>query len=174
MKDTDLAEHRKYAWDYFEVHAEQRLKTFNFYLVLAALLITASSTAFRMQFFNPFVGLSLGLLLAFLSYIFQKLDLRNKELIGVGEQALMAIEKKMGPEGQDEIPHVFQLFNREKYQTDLLKKNCSEHYSYSQCFKWVYRCLGWAGLALAIFHVVTFLCTSNQSLHGMRPFGPHP
>src|SRR5262245_17439344 len=139
MKDNDLLEYRKYAWDYFKAHAEQRLKTFNFYLFLSALLITASSTAFNMRFLNPFVGLALGCMLAFLSYIFQRLDLRNKELIGIGEQALIAIEKKMGPDGQDDIPNALQLFTREKYQTDLLKKNCTQHYSYSQCFKWVFR-----------------------------------
>jgi len=161
LSEQLIFEQRKYAWDYFTLHATQRLTTFNFYLVLAALLITGAFTAFKIDFLHPIVGAGLGLVLAFLSFVFHKLDERNRELVGIGEQALMFLEKEISSGlGSDQEPHVLQLFLKEKFQTDNLKKQrfchiLKKHLSYSDCFRCVFIMFGGSGLviaAYALFH----------------------
>jgi len=39
---------RKYAWDYFEYHADQRMKTFNFFIVMAGLLAGGITSCSKM------------------------------------------------------------------------------------------------------------------------------
>lgn len=68
---------RTYAWGYFVQHAEQRLKTFNFYVVFCTVVIGAFATIASKS------GLSrhffiLPLLLPIFSFVFWKLDLRTK------------------------------------------------------------------------------------------------
>lgn len=157
-----IFEQRKYAWDYFAIHATQRLTTFNFYLVLSALLITGALTAFKTDFMRPVVGAGLGLVLSFLSFIFYKLDERNRELVGIGEQALKLLEKELITDlANNKEPHVLQLFLREQFQTDTLKEKrfcCiwSSHFSYSDCFRWVFITFGSGGVIIAAHALVQY------------------
>ena len=41
MKEKEDSYLRKQAWDYFNVHASQRLAIFNFYVVLSSLTMTS-------------------------------------------------------------------------------------------------------------------------------------
>ena len=41
MTPEELRDARSYAWDYFALHADQRMKLFNFFLVLAGLILGA-------------------------------------------------------------------------------------------------------------------------------------
>ncbi|HYJ92297.1 MAG TPA: hypothetical protein VEV84_13385 [Pyrinomonadaceae bacterium] len=79
---------RQQAWDYFAIHASQRLTTFNFYLVIATLLTTGILASFQKQYEIRFAGIVLGLLLLIFSFVFWKLDQRNKHLIRHAEKAL--------------------------------------------------------------------------------------
>jgi len=162
MNKPSMIDQRKYVWDYFTVHASQRLTTFNFYLVISILLVTGICTTFKSDLYNPHIGFALAFTLSFLSFIFWKLDERNREVIGIAEQALMLIEKDLGPDGQNGEPHFLQIFNREKYQTDKLReiKNnrfWKNHLCYSDCFRFVFRTFGWGGVALSFLQVVMFI-----------------
>ena len=58
------------AWNYFALHAQQRLTTVNFYLVVATALTAAAVASFGDNFEFPGVRLAAGLLLSLLSFAF--------------------------------------------------------------------------------------------------------
>ena len=45
-KAEDVIEHRNYVWNYFQLHASQRMTTFNFFVVIAALLTAGLARTF--------------------------------------------------------------------------------------------------------------------------------
>ena len=65
------------AWDYFALHAQQRLTTVNFYLVVATALTAAAVALFGENFRFPGLRMPAGLLLSLLSFAFWRLDIRN-------------------------------------------------------------------------------------------------
>lgn len=86
--DNELQkELREYAWNYFSLHAEQRLKTFHFFVILSTVITGAVLTIIK-DFKNVEYAAPLAFLLPIFSFVFWKLDLRNKELIKHGENAL--------------------------------------------------------------------------------------
>jgi hypothetical protein len=67
--DTELQkELREYAWKYFSLHAEQRLKTFHFFVILATVLVGAISTIAK-ELGNLGHAAPLAYLLATLEYL---------------------------------------------------------------------------------------------------------
>ena len=60
---------REYAWDYFAVHAEQRLKAFHFYILLSTAIIGGFGLLIRNGEFHKWMAL-FGLLLLFFSFVF--------------------------------------------------------------------------------------------------------
>ena len=58
------------AWNYFALHAQQRLTTVNFYLVLATALTAAAVASFGENFQFSGMRLAAGLLLSLLSFAF--------------------------------------------------------------------------------------------------------
>ena len=47
MEQSEKQLFRNYAWSYFAYHADQRMKTFNFFLVAAGLLSSGIATLFK-------------------------------------------------------------------------------------------------------------------------------
>ncbi len=70
---------RKQAWDYFAMHSNQRLTTFNFYIIISSVIMSALFTTLQDNYQVPRVGLALGVLLSFFSFIFWTVDNRNKQ-----------------------------------------------------------------------------------------------
>lgn len=91
--ELDRRELLKYAWGYFHFHASQRLTTFNFYLVVCGLIIAAYATALKESYDTP-VALLLGFVLTLMSFVFWKLDRRNRQMIWNAEEALKELEDK--------------------------------------------------------------------------------
>ena len=87
-------EMRDYAWKYFALHADQRIKTFNFFLIMCTLIIGGLITLLRdAQHVTAKAPCAIGIGLTFIAFIFWKLDHRNRELIRHAEDALKVIEK---------------------------------------------------------------------------------
>jgi hypothetical protein len=97
LEDKELREHlRGHAWAYFDRHSEQRLKTFNFYLVLCAAIIAGVVSEKSSEFRT-----ALLILLSILSFIFWKLDVRNRDLTKHSEEALKLLEDELDlPDGR--------------------------------------------------------------------------
>lgn len=147
---------QKQAWDYFQLHAAQRLTTFNFYIVISSVIITALFSTFQKDYQFYGVGVILGLLLIFISFIFWKLDGRNKELIKMAEVALRFFEADIKIQDSVNELHIAKIFSRENYETNKKRsKNkkyiCwANHFSYSDCFNLVFSCFTLVGI-LGIF-----------------------
>ncbi len=142
---------RKQAWDYFELDAGQRLTTFNFYIVISAVTATALFATFQKDYRIPRVGILLGFLLALFSFVFWKLDSRNKDLIKRAEAALRFFESTSPPGDAEDGPHITKVSSREKYDTDQKKKGggvlgLKRPLSYSDCFNIVLLAFGLLGV----------------------------
>ena len=159
MDKEELKEYREYAWKYFSLHAEQRLKTFHFFIVLSAIISGAILTIYK-DIDNVSYVAPMLYLLSFLTFIFWKLDQRNKELIKRGESALKAIENNI--ELTDDKMKTVCLFSSEATKTATKKRfpNVSifkAHFSYTNCFNWVFFAFGMGsfvfGTLLLIFDI---------------------
>lgn len=148
---------RKYAWDYFSVHAAQRLTGFQFYITLATalvggyLVLIADEDTRRLAFV-------VGLLLVFLSFVFFKLDQRTARLIKNAEQALNSLDELyLLPDGDDGLPHVFRLFARDdaKRKAETKRGLLLNRHSYTTCFRAVFVGFSAIGLASGIYAIAT-------------------
>jgi hypothetical protein len=81
------------AWRYFQQHASQRISFFNFFVVLASSMVAVLAAALFQLNVYP-LGVAVGLMLAFLSFVFWKVDERNKHLTKIGEKALIELESR--------------------------------------------------------------------------------
>src|SRR5437667_1210106 len=73
-------------WRWFEYHAKQRLDTFKFFLTI----YSATGAAGAILYDRGFVRLSLGLgiVALFACFVFWRMDMRSRKLIGFGEDLL--------------------------------------------------------------------------------------
>ncbi len=78
-------------WDHFKFNAEQRLKSFNFFLIVAVFangsVLKALNTGFR-----PDLLLFLGIFLCVLSVVFWLADARSKHLLRLSIDAILEME----------------------------------------------------------------------------------
>ena len=148
---TVSAEMRSHVWGYFQLHASQRLTTFNFYIVISSLIVGALLGALQ-NAQTRYVGIGLGLLLTFFSFIFWKLDCRTRQLIWHAEEALRHIE---GGHGFADVPNAVRIFTNEALRTEEQERArflrfWKPHFSYSRCFNWVFVAFGTLGIVVAI------------------------
>ena len=152
-----LKEQREYGWQYFQLHAGQRMSLFNFFVLISALLTTGLGGALGKGMDYEWIGLGLGLSLVLMSFVFWQLDQRVRYLIKHAEEALRTLEKDwLNTEGLHED---IALFVREETKAgDLVKNRCSWpwswHLHYSTCFALVYIVFGAFGVLGAIWSIV--------------------
>jgi hypothetical protein len=164
MSDPHLPDEtlRKQAWDYFQMHSSQRLATFNFYIVISSVITTALFSTFQKDYKVPLLSITLGLLLSFFSFIFWKLDSRNKQLIKGAEAALRYFESTSEIKDSDNVPHVAKIFLQEDWATNQRKETRSilpwkSHYSYSKSFNKVFLAFTIIGLIGATLSAMKLL-----------------
>ncbi len=158
MEKDEIKDLRDYAWKYFSLHADQRIKTFNFYVILATFAVGGMLTAVK-DSAPPWAIAIVGAILAALSFVFWKLDVRNKELVNHGEAALKRLEQESGYEDENSEPHVFNILIKEEHNTDTKKSEAKGDWpkcymTYSDCFFAVFRLFGFGGaivFAIAIY-----------------------
>ena len=170
--EVTLKEQREYALSYFQLHANQRMTTFNFFVVIAALLTTGISGTFNKDFQNHFFGIILGLRFIVISFTFWKLNQRVRYLIKHAETTLKAIEQEWIGEssGSGGALKSVALFSAEEEQTTGMRSQQSWapwawHLSYADCFGncifhiW---CIGVFGCARGCYQMA-YLSTGNMS-----------
>jgi hypothetical protein len=82
------------AWKYFQQHAQQRISYFNFFVIFSTILTTGIVTTFQKTFGSSYLGVALGLLQAFLAFMFLKIDGRNRLLTKHSEDVIRKYESK--------------------------------------------------------------------------------
>lgn len=104
---SDMEGAREYAWNWFELHAKQRQQSFHFYIILITGILGAYFISLRFgpapasQSYSP-IPLLLSIAAMVFSYLFYRLDRRNRVLVRYAESALAAFEGhysgKLGPD----------------------------------------------------------------------------
>jgi hypothetical protein len=153
MTPDDRREARAYAWNYFALHAEQRMKLFNFFLILSGLILGAFPAVRSMAPAAKLTAL-LPLLLVLTAFIFWRLEERTRRLVKNGEEALRFLDEQWPVEPlQDRTPHHLQLVARDDYLMQAIKKRwwakCGVPISYAGSFRIAYLMIGGVGLVLA-------------------------
>jgi hypothetical protein len=139
MNTQSLTELRQYAWNYFSLHADQRMKTFNFYIVLCGALV-AGMIATR----HSAIGAMLAYLIGFVSFIFWKMDQRIRQLVKHGENALKHLEDQVEADA-------LRIFQHEEKITEALPQlwkrwPLAAHFTYSMCFDSVFFVFGFGSV----------------------------
>jgi hypothetical protein len=94
--DPELELHKlqfDYAWKWFAYHADQRVKMFNFMLIVFGVFATAIVTALGSKDLPSGVAAVLCFVAAALGLTFSLLDRRNRDLVWIGEEVLTHLEK---------------------------------------------------------------------------------
>lgn len=139
-------------WEYFKIHADQRMAIFNFYIVISTLLTTGVIGSFHKDFNFPIIGAWLSLMIISISFLFWKLECRNRQLIHLSEEGIKNLENSCisFDEDNDSLKS-FKIFNREAvgkenfnkdYQWEFLNKP----YSYRKCFQYIFILFGLTGI----------------------------
>ncbi|WP_319466447.1 hypothetical protein [uncultured Pseudodesulfovibrio sp.] len=130
MTNDDIWKLRQSLWDYFSLHADQRLKSFNFFLILSAIVVGAFVNSIKDGNVHKASAI-LPLILSVSSYIFWKLDERTKLMIKYSEKGIKFIEDVFfkGECGQEGPTCIF------NYDDSLKNERLAGGvYSYSNCF----------------------------------------
>ena len=152
-----LAKLRDHAWDYFELHAEQRLKTFHFYILLETGLVGAMLVAARLGSPEPRFLLIVGVAMIFFSFVFWKLDFRTKGMIKMSEEALKLYERRKFGIDQEMVKSA--PFTNDPQARGLVGISPLGTLSYSKCFGAVF-------IAFAVLGIVV----SGAALDAMRGY----
>ena len=91
----------KYAWDWFQYHADQRLKAFNFFLVILGLFVGVYGAAMKESIAtsaSPYATFAAVVALcgAIISIAFLLIEIRNTELVECGRRWLDILENGLG------------------------------------------------------------------------------
>ncbi|WP_226703694.1 hypothetical protein [Microbulbifer elongatus] len=95
---------QQYLCDHYRFNAEQRLKAFNFFVVLSMFADGGVFTAVE-KGFHPLILILLGGFVVIVSAVFWVMDLRSRELLSLAVPGLRAIEQ--------ELPESARVFSRD-------------------------------------------------------------
>ena len=152
-KQPGTVDSTNYVWEYFRYHASQRLTTFNFYIIICTLLGSGYLRAI-----NGALGVAtvLAFILCFITFIFWKLDVRNKQMIDNARKAMRIIECKNSRKRMQQSQDPCFLFCYLDSQTKNEKKKKSIwpwkfYYGYAECFRLVFVLFFTLGLLAALY-----------------------
>ena len=159
MTPDERKEARNYAWSYFALHADQRMKLFNFFLILSGVILGAFSAVRGMAGGTRVVAI-LPLLLVLTAFIFWRLEERARRLVKNAEDALRFLDEQWSLEPlPDKTPHYLRLFERDDHLVEVLKKRWWTKrlvpMSYADSFRIAYLMIGGVGLVLAGWVLLT-------------------
>jgi len=102
------------------------------------------------------LGVVLGFVLILLSFVFWKLETRNKQLIKNAEAALKKLDAELEPNMATSEPSVLRLFEYDEHFVGLKRENKSvwfwrNHWSYSRCFNTIFVLFGILGVLAAVY-----------------------
>ena len=131
----------EHVWRYFELHAQQRMTVFNFFIAITSLL--AAGIGYTLQQGDKYVMLTflMGIFLSFISYIFWKLDQRVSLLIKNAEVALREIETLL----RNSNARIITKDN----DNNALNTGLRSVWTYGKCFRMSFTIVGVTGIILA-------------------------
>ena len=142
---------RDYAWKFFQVHADQRIRVFQFYIAISTTLFAGAIAASNLKI-HAVVPI-IGIFVSFISFIFWKLDSRTAGLVKNAEEAIKKLDARHKLCGEEDGgPNRLELFARDDF---LVKKRygCRKlfHFSYRNSFNCMFLTVGALGLIVFFF-----------------------
>ena len=157
---------RESAWRHFTIHAEQRLKMFQFYITISTALLGGGALLIRTDQYAIALVL-LGFLASFLSFVFWKLEVRTRTLVKNAEDAIQYLDASFDLPDVDDEPNPLYLFARDDHRTRRSKRRCALlHFSYHKCFVLVFvliAILGGFGMLYGLSEVLSMSPTTASS-----------
>ncbi|KTC08375.1 hypothetical protein AO387_25485 [Pseudomonas syringae ICMP 11168] len=137
MSDEKITRSLEHAWKYFELHAQQRMTVFNFFLAISGL--TAAGIGAGLQQGSKFSALVclLGCFLFFIAFLFWKLDQRASLMIKASENAIIALE-------QAAVTKEASIFSNEQQLSKSFGLTAA--WSYGRCFRTCFILVALSGL----------------------------
>lgn len=134
----DFNRANEHVWRYFELHAQQRMTVFNFYIAITGLL--AAGIGFTLQQGEKYALFTslMGIFVSFISFIFWKLDQRVSMLIKNAELALMNLECKF-------LNTELRMITKDK-DNNSLNLGMQSVWSYGKCFRISFFIVGVTGI----------------------------
>jgi hypothetical protein len=83
----------QHVWDWFALHSGQRMQMINYLMVALSLTTTAYAISTSQKKYGIACGIAIGGIV--LSWLFQRLDARTRELIKTSEKALTHLESAL-------------------------------------------------------------------------------
>jgi len=151
----------EHAWRYFELHAGQRLTSFNFFIVMSGAEAAGMAASIQGRVEFSILGAGLGILLVLTSFVFWKLDQRVSFLIKHAEEYIASSERMLLPEDG-------RIFSAEpKSFSDHRSNKCfwERAWTYGRCFRVVFFTMGMVGAVGAIVSVMVFMGCISLSTH---------
>lgn len=137
---------RDHAWEYFALHAGQRMTIFNFFTILVGLFGTGIATIIQWGSTFDLVGQALSIILLALCLIFWKLDQRVSSLIKRAERACIEAEERLYPPSA-------RLFALEFLSTSMGRRTYhpSREWTYGSSFRLLFGVTAIAGTISVLF-----------------------
>lgn len=133
---------RHYAWEWFKLHAMQRMTVFNLFLIITGAIITGFITATINKHYEVSLGLSVLELIVVSAFF--RLDQRNAQLVKIGEDYLKHDEAKLASSIGSPLIRLADAAER---------KPCSIFYSFRQVLQTLFGVVGilaFIGVVLSI------------------------
>ncbi|MBV7576560.1 hypothetical protein KW846_27960 [Pseudomonas sp. PDM32] len=138
--DVKLERSLDHAWRYFELHAQQRMTVFNFFLAISGLVAAGIGISLQQGMSFSFLVSLLGVFLSLISFLFWKLDQRVSLMIKNSEIALIALEKIATTSDAS----IFSSDQAQSKSTGLLST-----WTYGKCFRISFMSVGLMGIVFA-------------------------
>jgi hypothetical protein len=139
-------------WRYFELHANQRLKTFNFFLVIQGVLFALLIEQLKAEGWSatPFLSI-LGFSICIVAVVFSGLDNRTRELIHHAESKLIRIEKAISLEHEKDASVFYaNIFSSEDGTSKIGR--LTQAPKYTVCFRILFNGTFLIGLIFAFMY----------------------
>ncbi|WEI14056.1 hypothetical protein PX668_01700 [Acinetobacter soli] len=142
----------EHAWKYFELHSNQRITMFNYFLFIIAGLGTAIGVSFQSASTFAYLGIFLSIFLSITSFVFWKLDQRTSFLIKQSEEVFKKLERNSSID--------IGIFCNE--ESNLSKANMEKNFvtkiiTYGLIFRSTFLIMGLIGLiGVLVFSLIVF------------------
>lgn len=149
----------EHAWKYFELHSNQRIILFNYFLFIIAGLGTAIGVSIQSSSNFAYIGIFLSIFLSITAFIFWKLDQRTSFLIKQSEEVFKKLERNSSID--------IGIFCNEEsnlIRVNINKNSFSKIITYGFIFRLTFSIMGTIGLVgILVFSLIIFEKISFES-----------
>lgn len=152
------------AWRHFQLHAEQRIAVFNFFVASSGLLLTGLAYVIAGPAALWRLGIAAGALIALIACVFWKLDERSAQIIKVSEAEIERLERL-----SNHGPAVFSTVSTLPLSASAW--NLKAVWSFGRSFRLMFLAvalLGIGGIGVSIWRGLPKPSTTTAD-HGRRP-----